>query len=135
MPTCLDLAAPQFVDGLRQRPHQANLRLGIRLLGEILLPSLDGFQMFGFDAFDGLVVVLAHVRIPGQELVDALDGRRAPVESDALGLDLIPVTVLGRARQIRFQVSDAAAANQRIAALQLRAEPWHEGSFANGVEP
>ena len=91
--------------------------------------------MFGFDAFNGLVVILAHVRIPDQELVDALGGRRALVEPDVLGLDLIPVAVFGLAGQIRLQISDTAAANQRIAALQLSAEPWHEGSFADGVEP
>ena len=74
LPTCLDLAAPQFVDGLRQRPHQADLRCGIWLLGESLLPRLDGFQILGFNAFDSPVVILAHVRISSQELVDALDG-------------------------------------------------------------
>lgn len=112
LPTCLDLAAPQFVDGLRQRPHQADLRCGIWLLGESLLPRLDGFQILGFNAFDSPVVILAHVRISSQELVDALDGRRALIEPDMLGLDLIPVAVFGFAGQVRLKVSDAAAADQ-----------------------
>ena len=68
--------------------------------------------MFGFDAFDDFVVVLAHVWVPGQELVDALDGRRALIEPDMLGLDLIPVAVFSFAGQVRLKVSDAAAADQ-----------------------
>ncbi len=133
-PLLLHLPGPQVVHRAREPPQALDLALLVGPL-QLLAPGLHLLEGLRLQLAHRLVVVGAHGRVAHEKVVHAVALGAARLVAYALGLLVEPAKVLIGGRELALGVAAPARPHQRVAAVQLVAEPRHEAVAADGVQP